>query len=178
MIINLELTWDRIQLYLQNCLQQVSCIWSTFTYHFSVSGERCTHSKDLFYTRFMLVLQNAVLVLLYLAGAMDAACGCAINNHTDIWLFNYSTTYPSNILIVSSLYRFDFSLFYGIFFEIWMLILCLNILFYHGPINKPLHFAEVKIIQLVWLAHLAPQNEVVRFAGMKYINVWLACLAL
>ena len=116
MIINLELTWDRIQLYLQNCLQQVSCIRSTFTHHFSVSGERCTHSKDLFHTRFMLVLQNAVLVLLYLAGAMDAACGCAINDHTNIWLFNYSTTYPSNILIVSSLYRFDFSLFYGIFF--------------------------------------------------------------
>ena len=43
--------------------------------------------------------------------------------------------------------------------------------------NKPLRFAEVKIIQIVWLAHLAPQNKVVRFAGMKYINVWLACLA-
>ena len=85
----------------------------------------------------MLVLQNAVLVLLYLAGPMDTACGCAINDHTDIWLFNYSTTYPSNILIVSSLYRLDFSLFYGIFFfETWMLILCLNILLYHGPINQ------------------------------------------
>ena len=38
------------------------------------------------------------------------------NDHTNICLFNYSTTYPSNILIMSSLYRLDFSLFYGIFF--------------------------------------------------------------
>ena len=151
MIINLELTWDRIQLYLQNCLQQVSCIQSTFTHHFSVSGERCTHSKDLSHTRFMLVLQNAVLVLLYLAGAMDTACGCAINDHTDIWLFNYSMTYPSNILIVSSLYRFDFSLFYGIFFEIWMLILCLNILFYHGPIN---HWCQIHMPIWTWILNL------------------------
>ena len=47
----------------------------------------CTHSKDLSHTRFMLVLQNAVPVLLYLAGPMDTACGCAINDHSDICLF-------------------------------------------------------------------------------------------
>ena len=78
-----------------------------------------THPKDLSHARFMLVLQNAlnaVLGLLYLAGAMDAACGCAANDHTDICLFNYSTTYPSNILIVGSSYRFDFTLFHGFFF--------------------------------------------------------------
>jgi hypothetical protein len=43
--------------------------------------------------------------------------------------------YPLNILIVGSSYRFDFILFYGIFFETWMLIFCLGNLFYHGPIN-------------------------------------------
>jgi hypothetical protein len=79
-----------------------------------------THSKDLTHTMFMLVLQNAsnaALGLLYLAGPMDVACRCATNDHSDICLFNYSTTYPSNILIVSLLYRFDSALFYGIFFS-------------------------------------------------------------
>jgi hypothetical protein len=39
------------------------------------------------------------------------------NDRTDICLFNYSMTYPSNILIVGLSYRFDFALFYGIFFQ-------------------------------------------------------------
>ena len=39
------------------------------------------------------------------------------NDHTNICLFNYSTTYPLNILIVGSLYRLDFSPFNGIFFQ-------------------------------------------------------------
>jgi hypothetical protein len=71
----------------------------------------------------MLVSQsalNAVLGLLYLAGPMDVTCGCATNDHSDICLFNYSMTYLSNILIVGSSYKFNFTLFYGIifFFEI------------------------------------------------------------
>ena len=48
------------------------------------------HSKDLSHTRFMFVLQNASNVapgLPYLAGPMDMACGCAINDQSDICLF-------------------------------------------------------------------------------------------
>ena len=66
----------------------------------------------------LLGLQQAVVGLPHLAGQMGAACGCATNEHTDICLFNYSTTFPSNIHIVGLLYRLDFTRFYGIFFEI------------------------------------------------------------
>ena len=136
---------DRIQLYLQNCLQQVSCIQSMFTHHFSVSGKSvftqrtcptlssCQYYRMWYWDCYIWQVQWMQLV--------------AVSSMITVTFVssNYSMTYPLNILIVGSSYRIDFTLFYFIFIlfyyfiEIWMLILCLNILFYHGPINCECH---------------------------------------